>query len=155
MRTAIQNIKSSKSTDYYGINSLMLKKVVNLIITPMTNLFNRCVTLNTFPDVLKIACVVPIHKKGNVDSATNYRPISLLPVVGKVFERLLGAQLVEHLEGYQHLEVGQHGFRASKSAGTALCALVDKIVDCYEGHEYCEVSFLDLSKAFDTVSHEL
>ena len=73
--------------------------------------------------------------------------------MSKVFERLLGTQLVGYLEECRYLDVDQHGFRAGRSTGTAICALVDRIVHCFERQEYCELSFLDLSKAFDRVSH--
>ena len=155
MRAAVSKLKSSKALDYFGLNAIMVKKIINIIITPMTNLFNRCVAVGRFPDILKIACVTPVYKKGNIDSATNYRPISILPVIGKVFERLLGAQLMMYLEECQHLEDGQHGFRAGRSTSTAICALIGRVVDSFERQEYCEVSFLDLSKAFDCVSHEV
>ena len=155
VRNAVSAIKSSKSMDCFGLNSVMLKKIIDLVVTPLTHLFNRCVVGGRFPDVFKIACVTPVHKKGSGDIAANYRPISVLPVIGRVFERLLGIQLTEHLEVCEYMARSQHGFRAGRSTQTAICALVDRISDCFERQEYCRVSFLDLSRAFDSVSHEV
>ena len=72
-----------------------------------------------FPDVLKIACVTPIHKKGSIHLASNYRPISILPILSKVFERLLKGQMMMYLEDELLLNVNQHGFRQGKSTGTS------------------------------------
>ena len=155
MRSAIQSLKNSKSPDYFGLNSLMIKRITDLIIGPLTRLFNKCIRESIFPSVLKIASVIPIHKSGDIDDINNYRPISIIPVIGKVFERLLSDQLVNFLETKNLFSPNQHGFRAGKSTGTAVAALVNRIVGHFERREYCEVTFLDLSKAFDCVSHEL
>ena len=153
MRSAIMSIKSTKSMDYFGLNAIMLKHIVNLVTGPLTKLFNRCVMESTFPNILKIASVLPIHKKGKIDDVNNYRPISILPVIGKVFERLLSGQLFNYLELNKILHPNQHGFRLGRSTNTAAAAFVDRIVGHFERKEYCEVSLLDLSKAFDCVSH--
>ena len=155
VRSAVDKLKRSKSMDYFGMNSVMLKKIINLVVSPMTRLFNRCITERWFPDVFKLACVSPVYKKGDVEDLSNYRPISILPVIGKVFERLLKDQLVQYLEHVALLNTAQHGFRAGRSTGTAVAAFVERVVECFEGGEYCEVSLLDLSKAFDCISHEV
>ena len=153
--SAVDAIKMSRSFDYFGLNAMMIKHVKSLIVAPLTELFNTCIRTGNFPDVFKIANVTPIHKKGEINDPSNYRPISILPVFSKVFELLLKNQLVAFLENNNILNDNQHGFRAGRSTGSAIAAFVDRVVSCFEDGEYCSVMFLDLSRAFDCVCHEL
>ena len=153
--SAINTLKLSKSRDYFGLSAVMLKHIRDLIVTPLTVLFNSCISAGRFPDVLKIACVTPVHKKGDINDPSNYRPISILPVVSKVFELILKKQFVAYLEENSILHINQHGFRSGHSTGSAVVSFVEKIVECFEGGDYCSVEFLDLSKAFDCVSHDV
>ena len=153
--SAIDAMKLGKSFDYFGLNVMMIKYIKKLIVAPLTEIFNSCIREGHFPDILKVAKVTPIHKKGEVNDPSNYRPISILPAISKVFELLLKNQLVEFLENNNILNDNQHGFRAGRSTSSAISAFVDRVVGCFERGEYCSVMFLDLSKAFDCVSHEL
>ena len=155
MRAAIRGIKPGKCMDCFGLNADMLKSVRELIVGPLTKIFNECVNVGYFPDALKLACVTPIFKKGDVNDPSNYRPISILPVVSKVFERLLKDQLVAFIEGKNILSLNQFGFRTGKSTGAAISEFIEKITRCFEEGEFCSVSLLDLSKAFDCVTHEV
>ena len=111
MLSAIRGIKSGKIHDYFGLNAIMVKYVCTLIVAPLTILFNLCVEEGSFPDILKIACVTPLYKKGNSEEPSNYRPISILPVISKIFERLLKDQLLCYLEHNNILSENQFGFR--------------------------------------------
>ena len=133
----------------------MLKKVTDLVVSPLTKLFNLCISLNVYPKVLKVACVTPIYKKGDAGDPSNYRPISILPVISKIFEFIIKQQLSDYLEFREILNDMQHGFRRGRSTATALTDFTNHVVDCFEKSEYCSVSLLDLSKAFDCVDHEL
>ena len=83
--SAVDAIKMSRSFDYFGLNAMMIKHVKSLIVAPLTELFNTCIRTGNFIDVFKIANVTPIHKKGEINDPSNYRPISILPVFSKVF----------------------------------------------------------------------
>ena len=105
-----------------------------------------------FPNEWKVARVNALHKKGPRNMLDNYRPISILPVVSKVFERILYKQLVEYLDAENLLSEHQFGFRCSHSTASAL-------LDC-SNEWYCNMDrglyiFLDLKKAFDTIYHVL
>ena len=155
VRDALKNLKNSKGVDYYGLNSDMLKAVKNKIIPLLTRIINSCIDEGCFPDVLKLAVVTPVYKKGDPNMPDNYRPISVLPVVSKIFESLLKKQLVEYFEGRNLFCPEQFGFRSGRGTLRALVELVEAVITGFEDKQYCAVSFLDLTKAFDCVSHDI
>ena len=155
VRNVFDRLKNKKSNDFYGLNTVMIKKVKNLVIPPLTKLINGSIEGNCFPDCLKVACVVPIFKRGDSDDPNNYRPISILPIVSKIYESILKEQLVKYLEERQLLTGAQFGFRAGRSTVGAAACLIDDIVDGFEAGDYSCASFLDLSKAFDCVNHSV
>ena len=95
-------------------------------------MINFCIDNKTFPDCLKIASVLPVYKKGDVNDKNNYRPISLLPILSKVFEKLLLGQILHFLEINNILSPHQFGFRKAYSITTAVTNLLHKIIDCFE-----------------------
>lgn len=155
VRDIISHLKNSPSLDFYGLNARIMKTLKHIIVFPLTNLINQCIGANTFPDCLKIARVVPVFKKGCCDDVGNYRPISVVPILGKIFETVLKQQLTEHLEGSGLLNTAQFGFRSNMSTTTAINQLTQYIQGCFENKTYAHASFFDLTKAFDCVSHDL
>lgn len=139
----------------FGINSKIIKCIENYIFLPLTKLINMCIKSAVFPEVLKTARVVPVHKKGSVDSPDNYRPISLLPLIGKVFEKILKLQIDSYLVEHDILNGSQFGFRRGMSTALAISDLVEFIYDNFEANRISGAVFCDLSKAFDCVSHGL
>ena len=113
--------------------------------------------LNTgiFPDSLKIAKVIPLFKKGDDKILSNYRPISLLSSVSKVFEKVIYNQIYCHFDTHNLFYISQYGFRKGFSTELASLELIDRImIDVDKGKlPYCV--FLDLSKAFDTIDHDI
>ena len=109
-----------------------------------------------FPDVLKISKVIPIYKKGDVSFLSNYRPISLLPTLPKIFERVIYNQLYNYFVNNSLLTEHQFGFRAIHSTGLATIRLVDYINKEIDFFKHTPVNiYLDLSKAFDTINFEV
>ena len=92
-----------------------------MISSGITNIINRSLTTGVFPDNLKRARVTPIPKEGDKCNLSNYRPISVLPVFGKVFEKVAYTQLYDYLENNSILHKQQYGFRAKKSTTQAFC----------------------------------
>ena len=155
VRTVLDQLKNKKSKDYYGLNSIMIKKVKNVIIPPLTKLINESITSGSFPDSLKIACVIPIFKKGDICDLNSYRPISILPILSKIYESILKNQLVKYFETENLFSCSQYGFRAGRSTVGAAASLIEGIVEGFEDGGYSCASFLDLTKAFDCVNHTI
>ena len=106
-----------------------------------------------FPD--KIAKVVHLYKKGNDGLFTNYRPISLLPSVSKIFERVIFNQLILYFDRYKLLYKSQYGFRKNHSTEFAALEFIDKIIHSMDNGHIPVGIFIDLSKAFDTIDHNI
>ena len=155
VRSVVDLLKSSRAMDVYGLNSFMIKKIKNLIIPKLTAMINQCIRDSVFPDALKIAIVTPVFKKGDINDPSNYRPISILPVISKIYEALLKNQMMDYFETNSLFAAEQFGFRSGRSTTLAVSRFVELVVECFESSSYCEASFLDLTKAFDCVSHAI
>ena len=155
IRNILDNLKNKNSRDIFGLSIKLIKSIKNLIIVPLTKLLNVCLRQSVFPNILKKALVIPIYKNGDKNDPSNYRPISLLPILSKVLEKVMAVQIVEFFEGTNCFYERQYGFRKGKSTTMAILNLINQIIRAFERKEYCAVLFCDLSKAFDCVSHEL
>ena len=138
-----------------GIKTSVLRCISVAITCPLTAIINKSFEQSTVPQELKIARVVPIYKNGNEHLMTNYRPVSILPVLSKVLERLMFNRLIEFLNKHHILSPSQYGFRKGFSTNIAISFLHDKISKAIDKKEYFLGLFLDLSKAFDTVNYEI
>jgi retron-type reverse transcriptase len=137
------------------MNHELLKQIKEVIIAPFTKLMNYCIRTDIFPNCLKRSIVIPIFKKGDRNDCKNYRPISLLPVFSKIFEKLLLLQIVIFFNKNNLFSNAQFGFRKGLSTSSAVLSFIDNIVRSFEKNNHYKVIFLDLSKAFDTVSHDI
>ena len=149
----ISKLDNKKSSGYDLISNCILK-ATNLTISPFLKiLFNKCIYEGVFPESFKIAQVIPLFKGGNKEDCNSYRPISLLPSLGKLFEKLLASRLTNHLNMHDILSKHQFGFRESFSTELALIDIHEKLLNNLDnGLNSCAI-FLDLAKAFDSVSH--
>jgi len=145
----------SKSSDISQIPAFIFKYFSDLLSSPIADLFNESVTLGTFPERLKIARVVPVYKSGDRMIEKNYRPISTLPFLSKVFERLMYMRLMSYLNSNNLICAHQFGFRQNFSTSDAVVELVDSIYQSLDRKNIMLSIFLDLSKAFDTVNHDI
>lgn len=155
IRNIINNLKNKQSLDAFNMSVTILKTIKNIIIIPLTKLINQCIAEGVYPEILKISKVIPIHKGGSLTDNNNFRPISLVPIISKVFETVLKGQITTHLENSNILYCNQFGFRSKKSTNDAVSLLINKIVDGQEQNKYVGVTFCDLQKAFDCVSHNI
>ena len=144
-----------KATGQDTINPLLVIHAAHIIACPLTHIINCSLNNGIFPSLLKIAKVIPIYKKGSPCDVGNYRPISILPVISKVFESIVNHQLVIYFEKYNILIKTQFGFRKKHSTKLALVDLITGIANKLDnGYLTCGI-FIDLRKAFDTIDHSI
>jgi hypothetical protein len=144
-----------KSTGADNINAKFLKLSADIIAPILTKLFNFSISSGDFPISLKIAKVIPIYKRGSKADKCNYRPISILPVISLILERHVGNCLKNYLEANNLLYERQSGFRKFHSCQSALTLLIDDWIAAIDNNEIVGSIFLDLSKAFDLVDHNI
>ena len=151
----IDNLKPKSSFGLDGISSNLLKSIKHCIAQPLSIVINQCFDSCEFPDCLKIARVIPVYKKDDKHSFSNYRPISLFSSFSKIFEKILFNQMFAFLKENEILFPSQYGFRAEHSTEHAVAELTDRIYEASYHHKIPLALFLDLSKAFDTLNHDV
>ncbi|KAJ4444310.1 hypothetical protein ANN_06102 [Periplaneta americana] len=129
---AVAELSSSHSSDISGFSNFFIKKIVNLIVIPLTILINMCIHEKFFPDCLKLSKVIPIYKRGDINTVSSYRPISLVPSFSKIIESLLYKQMNEWFVQHQLISSRQFGFQKNKSTVLALEYLVKEIITAFE-----------------------
>jgi hypothetical protein len=154
-REQLQLHHPSKAPGPDGMHPAMLKMAGEVLVAPLTELFNRSLNQGTIPLDWKVATVVPIHKGQEIDRVKNYRPVSLTSVPSKVFERILRNAITEYLLDHNLFHPSQHGFIRGKSCLTNLLLALDEITDAIDRRDKIHVGYLDFEKAFDSVNHRL
>ena len=152
----IRNLQPGKANGPDGISARMLLLCDNSVVLPLSLIFQNILLTGIFPDLWKQANVTPIHKKGDKQIIKNYRPISLLPICSKLFEKIVFKHLYNFLISNTLLTKNQSGFRPGDSTINQLTSLVNDIHKSFDNRKSIEVRsvFLDISKAFDKVWHE-
>ena len=149
----VNNINVSKSSGLENISSLILKEAFKILNPEITYMFNLSIRTSCFPILWKEALVVPIPKSGNLSKVQNYRPISLLPLPGKILEKLVRSQLSDHLETSLLLHDAQHGFRKGHSTVHSVAQLTTYINANMDNKTPTFAAFVDFRTAFDCVQH--
>ena len=153
VQSTIKLLKPKTSTGPDDISSWLLKQINKSICKPLSILINKSMENGQFPNNLKIAKIVPIYKSKAKDELNNYRPISLLSSISKVFEKIVYKRLYHFIS--ESLYTRQYGFREKHSTVQAVTELYFDIIDSWENKQYTLATFLDLSKAFDTIDHKI
>ncbi len=151
----LQAINERKAAGLDKIPCKLLKIAAEVIAPSLTQIFDKTIRTNIFPDDWKLARVTPIFKKGKKDDMDNYRPISVISVVAKIFEKLIFEQLYEYLNNNNLIAASQSGFRPLHSTLTALMEATDKWSINIDNGLLNGVIFIDLKKAFDTIDHTI
>ena len=126
-----------------------------MVADSLAIIFNRCIKEGRFPNTLKLAKVIPIHKGDSVLTVSNYRPISLLPIFSKIMERLIYNQFMDFIEQNNILSELQFGFQRNKSTEHAISSIFTNITNALARKQSSYCIFLDFAKAFDTVNHKI
>ena len=149
----IRNLQNSKATGPNSIPTNLLKIASPIIVPILTSLINKSLNQGVFPSILKFADVCPIFKKNDPEKCENYRPISLLSNLGKIFEKVMYSRVSDFLENCNILYERQFGFRKGHSTNHALISIVEEIRKNLDNGFFTCGIFVDLEKAFDTVNH--
>lgn len=155
IKQTIHRLRNSKAPGHDGIANVMIKNLPGSAIENLAKLFNSCLTNSYFPDHFKIASVKAIPKPGkDLRIPSNYRPISLLSCVGKLFEKLIHARLLTHINDNNLLKPEQFGFRQQHSTVHQLKRVTNSIQRNKTARKTTCMIFLDIEKAFDTIWHD-
>ena len=148
-------LKSKHSTGHDNISTAFFKQIIHQLSRPLMLIFNQIIEKGVFPKQLKIAKVIPLYKKDDKTAFTNYRPISLLPAVSKLYEKILASQIKDYFNSQDLFFPNQYGFRSGHSTEFATLDFIDKIHGLMDCKETPFSIFMDLSKAFDTLQHNI
>ena len=151
----VRSLKPKSSAGYDGISLKILKQIAPSIIKPLTLIINQSLFTGIFPNKLKTAKVIPLYKKDDPLIRDNYRPVSLLTSISKIFEKVAHKQLSKYFADNKLFYKSQYGFRDEHSTEFASLELIDRIINSFENKQSPIAVYMDLSKAFDTLDHNI
>lgn len=152
---ALDKLKPKLSCGVDGISAKLLKFMKTEITPFLTIIINRTLQTGIFPQKLKIAKVTALHKKDDLSTFSNYRPISLLPSISKIFERIIHDQITYFFEHNNLFYSNQFGYRKAHSTDFAAIKFIENIIQKINSGSISVAVFMDLSKAFDTIDHQI
>ena len=151
----IKTFKIKKATLSGDLDVKFIKLACPIISPIIRDLFNLCVKTGVFPNDMKVTEVIPIFKQGSKINCSNYRPISLLSSFSKIFEKIVYKRVYSYLLKFKLLSPNQFGFQCSVSTSHAISAVYDDLLNNADKKYYSCCLFMDLSKAFDAVDHNI
>ena len=155
VRKIINGLRNDCSSGFDRIPVKFIKSASDHIISPLVHIINSSIDHEQFPDKWKIGRICPVPKIDNPSKPKDYRPISILPVLSKVYEKVILGQLINHINAQNIYNNIQSGFRKGHSTTTLLLKFRDDIQKAMNKHEITLSVLIDYSKAFDTINHEL
>ncbi|KAI5637383.1 reverse transcriptase (RNA-dependent DNA polymerase) domain-containing protein [Phthorimaea operculella] len=153
--TIIRSLRNTNATGYDNISTKVIKFCTEELLQPLTHLVNLSFENGLFPNLLKKSIVIPLHKKGPLTSMENYRPITLVPILSKIFEKAMKLRLLNFFAKFKVIKPEHFGFQPHKSTTLAMFHLVREIVQHINANKRITTVFFDMTRAFDFVSHDL
>ena len=151
----ISTMKTHTSPGLDGISSKFVKMAKVVIAPILANLFNKCINQEIFPEVFKSAIVIPIPKITSPKTMNDFRPISLLPIFSKIFEKIIADRMMSFIKKNGILSSSQFGFTINSSTELAVTSIYDELLQNLDDNKVTCSIFLDLRKAFDSVDHTI
>lgn len=149
------SLSNSRTVDADNIQMKPVKFAIDILAPCLTFIFNMCLSTGVFPRNMQKAKVTAVYKKGSRNEMSNYRPVSVLPVFSKGFEKIILTRLISFTNRFNLINSAQYGFRRNKSTELALLAQKELILDNFERKNMVLGLFLDFSKAFDLINHKI
>ena len=151
----LTGISTTKASGMKDLSAGFMVSAIKTLVTEFTHLYNSILTQGVYPDDWKIATVTPIPKIPHPQKCGDLRPISILPLPGRILEKVISDNITQHLEKTNYLADQQCGFRRGRSTTKALSTLLDEILTAMDRGELAVTIFFDFKKAFDTVDHDI
>ena len=151
----INDLVPKNSSGYDNLSNKLIKKLLPSLVGPLTTIFNKSLIEGVFPEAMKKADIEPLYKAKDHYESNNYRPISLLLTLSKVLEKIMYKRTYSFLELSGQIYKSQYGFRTAYSCKNAISELVSEIIKGKQDGMYTLAVFLDLSKAFDSLEHDV
>lgn len=151
----MNDLSLKKAVGSDGLPVKVWKENIDILAPILTILINEMLDSGIYPDILKIAAIKPIHKNGNKMQVENYRGISLLPTINKVFERVIYDKIEQFVTRFKQFDELQFGYRKHYGTQDALCKLYSTISKALDKKKYVVAVFFDISKAFDSIDHKV
>jgi hypothetical protein len=153
VKSIVTKMKNDSSPGFDSVTCEMLKNSVDALSRPIAHIINVSLCNGVYPDQYKTAQIVPIFKSGDPTQVGNYRPIALISNIAKIYERVVKEQITRYLNEQKIINPNQFGFREGLSTDDALARLTSIVYGALDDRKFCLGIFVDLQKAFDTVSH--
>ena len=158
--TTVSEVKAityslGNTNNLYDVPAKFLKIIIEHIADILCTLYNDCMAIGQYPDVFQVGKVVPIYKQGSKVNIGNYRPISLLPTLNKIFEKILHKRIYDFLSKFNIFSDRQFGFREGYNTELASFELIGDILPSFDDKMYTMGLFIDFEKAFDTLDRNL
>ena len=155
LKQIVTALPAKASSGHENISNILLKEIINPLAHVLEEVFNKSMTTGEFPNIMKLAEVVPLYKNKEHYLESNYRPISLITTISKILEKIMYQRVYSFLQNTGQIYSNQYGFRANHSCEHAVGQAVSSIVKGLENRHYVACVLLDLSKAFDTIDHKI
>ncbi|GAB0207310.1 mitochondrial enolase superfamily member 1 [Grus japonensis] len=151
----LHHLDTHKSVGPDGIPPRVLRELAEVLTKPLAFIYQQSWLTREVSVDWRLANVMPIHKKGRKEDPGNNRPVSLTSVLGKIMEQIILSAITWHIQDNQVIRPSQHGFMKGRSWLTNLISFYDKVTLLVDEGKAVDVVYLDISKAFDTVSHSI
>jgi len=155
VKLIIENLKVSNAVDFYGMSNNFVKFHKNSLSNNLAKLINKYMFQGIFPDVLKLGIVTPIYKNGNKTSCNNYRPITINPILGKIFEYAIYRRFQNHLDDNNIIHRNQFGYVKHSNCEIAAAHILNDVYKLVDEKKSVSLTCIDLSKAFDCIQFNI
>jgi hypothetical protein len=155
IKLIINNLKSSNATDIHGMSNSFIKFHRNSLACNLAKLINDCMYKGIFPDILKLGVVTPVFKTGDKTRCNNYRPITINPILGKIFEYAIYRRLQSHLDNNNIINKNQYGYVKKSNCEIAASHILNDVYELIDERKSVALTCIDLSKAFDCIQFDI